>query len=89
MNGGNKTQDASKSPIGSSGTRTHHRPIEAFLFSRSFVSRFARVRTIVVQWIASRLRQAPRVQALSSRSRWCAPKHPDGYRDTVYRRRLA
>ena len=34
----------------------------------------------------ARQRQAPRVQSRSSRSRWCAGKHPDGYRDTVYRR---
>jgi hypothetical protein len=30
--------------------------------------------------------QPPRVQSRSSRSRGCAAKHPDGYRDTVYRR---
>jgi len=28
--------------------------------------------------------QPPRVQARSSRSRGCAAKHADGYRDTVY-----
>ena len=28
--------------------------------------------------------QAARVQARSSRSRGCAAKHADGYRDTVY-----
>ena len=32
------------------------------------------------------VREAPRIQAGSSRSRGCAAKHPDGYRDTVYRR---
>ena len=31
-------------------------------------------------------REAPRIQAGASRSRGCAVKHPDGYRDTAYRR---
>ncbi|HSY41089.1 MAG TPA: hypothetical protein VLA79_16230 [Polyangia bacterium] len=44
-----------------------------------------RVRAHAARQPMPRYRQPPRVQARSSRSRGCAAKHPDGYRDTVYR----
>jgi hypothetical protein len=37
-----------------------------------------------LQQLMLRYVQPPRVQARSSRSRGCAAKHADGYRDTVY-----
>ena len=50
------------------------------------VARAYRLRARAARQPARHCRQPPRVQYLSSRSRWCAAKHADGYRETVYRR---